>query len=61
MTQIVECIDKQARDKRLVALLQTYHKSRTNRCLIFVLYKKEAGALQVRVMLGILSESILLE
>ena len=44
--QIVECIDKFKRDRRLVDLLQDYHKSRTNRCLIFVLYKKEADTVQ---------------
>ena len=44
--QIVECIEKFKRDKRLIELLQNYHKSRTNRCLIFVLYKKEATTVQ---------------
>jgi len=44
--QIVECIEKFQRDKRLVELLHNYHKSRTNRCLIFVLYKKEATTVQ---------------
>jgi len=44
--QIVECIEKHQRDKRLVALLSDYHKSRKNRCLIFVLYKAEAATLQ---------------
>ena len=48
VTQIVECIEgaPYVKDKRLVALLEKYHKSRTNRCLIFVLYKKEAVTLQ---------------
>jgi ATP-dependent RNA helicase DBP3 len=48
VTQIVECIDgaSYVKDKRLIALLEKYHKSRTNRCLIFVLYKKEAVTLQ---------------
>lgn len=33
---------QQARDDRLLALLQKYHSSRSNRIIIFVLYKKEA-------------------
>uniref|UniRef100_A0A1D2AAX4 RNA helicase n=1 Tax=Auxenochlorella protothecoides TaxID=3075 RepID=A0A1D2AAX4_AUXPR len=40
--QIVEVIDAPARDARLHALLQQYHGSRTNRVIVFVLYKKEA-------------------
>ncbi len=40
--QVVEVIDPAKRDERLLALLAKYHKSRTNRILIFVLYKKEA-------------------
>lgn len=40
--QHVEVIDPRARDDRLCALLSSYHKSRTNRVIIFVLYKKEA-------------------
>eukprot|EP01041_Mallomonas_annulata_P006210 gene6209-12579_t len=39
VTQTVECIEP---PKRLFDLLGTYHKSRKNRILIFVLYKKEA-------------------
>jgi len=42
VTQIVEVIEDRARDARLETLLQKYHKSRTNRVLVFVLYKKEA-------------------
>jgi hypothetical protein len=40
----VEVVDGSARDERLLALLQKHHgaKGRTNRILIFVLYKKEA-------------------
>lgn len=42
--QIVECIEGgYAKDRRIVNLLEEYHKSRKNRILIFVLYKKEAG------------------
>lgn len=40
--QKVEVIDPQARDNRLLELLQQHHKSRKNRIIIFVLYKKEA-------------------
>ncbi|GMH22581.1 hypothetical protein Nepgr_024424 [Nepenthes gracilis] len=40
--QIVEVIDDRSRDKRLVDLLEKYHKSQKNRVLVFVLYKKEA-------------------
>ena len=43
VTQVVECIDKFARDRRLGELLTKYHnKQAKNRCLIFVLYKREA-------------------
>lgn len=35
-------IDPQARDQRLLELLNQHHKSRKNRIIIFVLYKKEA-------------------
>lgn len=40
--QVVEVIEDRARDGRLHDLLQRYHSSRTNRVIIFVLYKKEA-------------------
>ena len=43
---MVECIEKHKKDRRLKELLEKYHSSRTNRCLIFVLYKKEASDLQ---------------
>mmetsp|Transcript_27015 Transcript_27015/g.73020 ORF Transcript_27015/g.73020 Transcript_27015/m.73020 type:complete len:598 (+) Transcript_27015:3277-5070(+) len=42
ITQHVEVIDPAARDDRLLQLLRQYHSSRTNRIIIFVLYKKEA-------------------
>ena len=38
--QTVEVIEEFARNDRLVQLLRQHHKSRTNRILIFVLYKK---------------------
>ncbi|GLJ12247.1 hypothetical protein SUGI_0187280 [Cryptomeria japonica] len=40
--QIVEVLDDRVKDTRLVSLLEKYHKSRRNRVLVFVLYKKEA-------------------
>jgi len=42
VTQRVEVLEPGARDSRLVKLLGEYHAERTNRILIFVLYKKEA-------------------
>ncbi|TKY70093.1 DEAD-box ATP-dependent RNA helicase 5 [Spatholobus suberectus] len=39
--QIVEVLDDHSRDKRLIALLEKYHKSQRNRVLVFVLYKWE--------------------
>ncbi|XP_047071219.1 DEAD-box ATP-dependent RNA helicase 5-like [Lolium rigidum] len=44
--QIVEVLDDRARDSRLVALLDKYHRAQSNRVLIFVLYKKEAGRVE---------------
>lgn len=41
-SQVVEVVEDRARDGRLHELLQQYHSSRTNRVIIFVLYKKEA-------------------
>lgn len=49
VTQIVECVQAFEKDKKLTHLLETYHKSRKNRILIFVLYKKEAADLQVKL------------
>merc|ERR1711871_1235856 len=47
VTQIVECIGKFNRDKRLLELLKKYHRSKgsKNRCLVFILYKREANTL----------------
>lgn len=42
VTQVVEVMEPDARERRLLELLKQYHASRTNRVLIFVLYKKEA-------------------
>lgn len=44
--QIVEVLDDRSRDARLIALLEKYHKSQTNRVLVFVLYKKEASRVE---------------
>ncbi|KAL1556892.1 RNA helicase [Salvia divinorum] len=44
--QIVEVLDERARDERLQNLLEKYHKSRKNRVLVFVLYKKEASRVE---------------
>ncbi len=49
VTQIVECVEGHQKDKKLFGLLEKYHSSRKNRCLIFVLYKKEAVELQNRI------------
>lgn len=50
MTQTVEVIDPQQRDRRIEELLRKHHASRKNRIIIFVLYKKEAA--RVEAMLG---------
>ena len=47
--QIVECVQAHEKDKKLLGLLEQYHKSRKNRILVFVLYKKEAADLQSRL------------
>nr|GMC53045.1 DEAD-box ATP-dependent RNA helicase 5 [Ipomoea batatas] len=44
--QIVEVLEDRARDERLQNLLEKYHKSRRNRVLVFVLYKKEASRVE---------------
>jgi superfamily II DNA/RNA helicase len=41
-------MDPDARERALLGLLTKYHSSRTNRVLVFVLYKKEADRVQVR-------------
>jgi ATP-dependent RNA helicase DBP3 len=46
VTQIVEVVQAFEKNKKLFQLLEKYHKSRKNRILIFVLYKKEAVTLQ---------------
>ena len=46
----MECIDGRNKDRRLTDLLNKYHKSRTNRCIIFVLYKREASSLEQNLL-----------
>jgi len=48
VTQIVELMENnsRAKDQKLLQLLEKYHKGRTNKILIFVLYKREAVVLQ---------------
>ncbi|GMN40819.1 hypothetical protein TIFTF001_010049 [Ficus carica] len=50
--QIVEVLDDRARDARLVALLEKYHKSQKNRVLVFVLYKVEATRVENMLQKG---------
>jgi ATP-dependent RNA helicase DBP3 len=50
--QIVEVLDDRARDARLVALLEKYHKSQRNRVLVFVLYKVEATRVENMLQKG---------
>ncbi|KAJ2859026.1 RNA-dependent ATPase [Coemansia aciculifera] len=44
--QIVEVVDRFQKDKRLKDLLMQYHRTRKNRVLVFVLYKKEASRVE---------------
>lgn len=46
VSQTVEVLDESRKAARLPQLLAQYHKSRTNRVLIFALYKKEAARLE---------------
>jgi len=46
ITQLVEVIEDDARERRLGALLAEYHASRENRVLVFVLYKREAARIE---------------
>ncbi|CAI5473380.1 unnamed protein product [Closterium sp. Yama58-4] len=46
VTQIVEVVEPWQKNKLLVSLLQKYHKSRSNRVLVFVLYKVEAERIE---------------
>lgn len=45
--QIVEVVDDRDRDGKLQELLKKYHSSRSNRIIIFVLYKKEAARVEM--------------
>ncbi|KAJ2742736.1 RNA-dependent ATPase [Coemansia sp. BCRC 34301] len=44
--QVVEVVDRFQKDSRLKDLLQQYHRTRKNRVLVFVLYKKEASRVE---------------
>jgi ATP-dependent RNA helicase DBP3 len=46
VSQVVEVVEAASRDARLDELLKKYHKSRSNRLIIFVLYKKEASRVE---------------
>jgi len=46
VTQQVEVVEPFGKDKKLEDLLKVYHKSRKNRVLVFVLYKKEADRVE---------------
>jgi len=46
VTQTVEVLEEAQKPRRLPQLLQKYHSTRTNRCLIFALYKKEAARVE---------------
>lgn len=42
-------IEPHKRDHRIDELLQKYHKSRKNRVIVFVLYKKEASRVEAQL------------
>ena len=42
-------IEPQRRDQRIDELLQKYHKTRKNRVIVFVLYKKEASRVEAQL------------
>lgn len=44
--QTVEVVEAHEKDGKLLGLLAKYHQSRTNRILVFVLYKKEAARVE---------------
>jgi len=44
--QIVEVVEDHQKDAKLLGLLAKYHKSRKNRVLVFVLYKKEVDRVE---------------
>eukprot|EP00698_Gefionella_okellyi_P004351 TRINITY_DN14023_c0_g1_i1.p1 TRINITY_DN14023_c0_g1~~TRINITY_DN14023_c0_g1_i1.p1 ORF type:complete len:443 (-),score=102.46 TRINITY_DN14023_c0_g1_i1:48-1376(-) len=46
VTQIVQVCEYEGREQILLGLLRQYHSSRTNRVLVFVLYKKEASRIE---------------
>ena len=46
LLQAVEVVEAHEKDGKLLGLLAKHHKSRTNRILVFVLYKKEAARVE---------------
>mmetsp|Transcript_28967 Transcript_28967/g.72243 ORF Transcript_28967/g.72243 Transcript_28967/m.72243 type:complete len:555 (+) Transcript_28967:89-1753(+) len=46
VTQEVEVVDQSQKESRLPQLLQKYHASRSNRVLVFALYKNEAARVE---------------
>ena len=44
--QAVEVVEAHEKDGKLLGLLAKHHKSRANRILVFVLYKKEAARVE---------------
>ncbi|KNA24864.1 hypothetical protein SOVF_011780 [Spinacia oleracea] len=44
--QIVEVLEENTRDRRLVALLDKYHEAQRNRVIVFVLYQKEGDRVE---------------
>lgn len=45
----MEVIEPHKRDQRIDELLQKYHKTRKNRVIVFVLYKKEASRVEAQL------------
>jgi len=50
ITQIVEVVEDRDRENKLVSLLKKHHGNRTDRILIFVLYKKEAARIEANLL-----------
>lgn len=46
VTQLVDVLDGQEKDAKLLELLRKYHSTKKNRVIIFALYKKEAVRLE---------------
>ena len=46
VAQLVEVVEQHEKETKLPILLERYHKSRSNRVLVFALYKKEAARVE---------------